>query len=63
LCTPVINKSGAIIGVTQALNKSGGPFSAEDVAIALENAKLFNDVRKIKNYNEIGAALGGFDLI
>ena len=62
LCTPLINKHGAIIGVTQALNKSGGPFSAEDearlkaftaqVAIALENAKLFNDVQKIKNYNE-----------
>jgi adenylate cyclase len=62
LCTPVINKNGAIIGVTQALNKSGGAFSAEDesrlkaftaqVAIALENAKLFDDVQKIKNYNE-----------
>jgi adenylate cyclase len=62
LCTPVINKQGAIIGVTQALNKSGGPFTAEDearlkaftaqVAIALENAKLFEDVQKIKNYNE-----------
>jgi adenylate cyclase len=62
LCTPVINKHGAIIGVTQALNKSGGPFTAEDesrlkaftaqVAISLENAKLFDDVQKIKNYNE-----------
>jgi len=62
LCTPLINKHGSIIGVTQALNKSGGPFSAEDesrlkaftaqVAIALENAKLFDDVQKIKNYNE-----------
>ena len=48
--------------MTQALNKSGGPFTAEDesrlkaftaqVAIALENAKLFDDVQKIKNYNE-----------
>jgi adenylate cyclase len=62
LCTPVINKQGAIIGVTQVLNKTGGAFSAEDesrlkaftaqVAIALENAKLFEDVQKIKNYNE-----------
>jgi adenylate cyclase len=44
------------------LNKSGGAFSAEDesrlkaftaqVAIALENAKLFDDVQKMKNYNE-----------
>ena len=62
LCTPLINKQGTIIGVTQVLNKSGGAFSAEDesrlkaftaqVAIALENAKLFDDVQKIKNYNE-----------
>jgi adenylate cyclase len=62
LCTPLINKHGSIIGVTQALNKSGGPFTVEDesrlkaftaqVAIALENAKLFDDVQKIKNYNE-----------
>ena len=62
LCTPLINKHGSIIGVTQALNKSGGPFTVEDesrlkaftaqVAIAPENAKLFDDVQKIKNYNE-----------
>jgi len=62
LCTPLINKQGVIIGVTQVLNKSGGAFTAEDesrlkaftaqVAIALENAKLFEDVQKIKNYNE-----------
>jgi adenylate cyclase len=62
LCTPVINKHGKIIGVTQVLNKNGGAFSVEDetrlkaftaqVAIALENAKLFEDVQKIKNYNE-----------
>src|SRR5579863_8118961 len=62
LCTPLINKQGAIIGVTKVLNKTGGAFSAEDearlkaftaqVAIALENAKLFDDVQKIKNYNE-----------
>jgi adenylate cyclase len=62
LCTPVINKQGKIIGVTQVLNKKGGAFSPEDesrlkaftaqVAIALENAKLFEDVQKIKNYNE-----------
>ncbi|PKN77042.1 MAG: adenylate/guanylate cyclase domain-containing protein [Deltaproteobacteria bacterium HGW-Deltaproteobacteria-10] len=62
LCTPVINKSGKIIGVTQVLNKKGGPFTREDemrlkaftaqVAIALENAKLFDDVQNMKNYNE-----------
>jgi len=62
LCTPVINKNGKIIGVTQALNKRGGPFTGEDesrlkaftaqVSIALENAKLFDDVQNMKNYNE-----------
>src|SRR6202007_1213666 len=55
LCLPVVNKNGKCIGVTQALNKRGGPFTAEDearlkaftaqVSIALENAKLFDDVQ------------------
>jgi hypothetical protein len=27
---PIVNKAGKIIGVTQVLNKRGGPFSAED---------------------------------
>ncbi|CCQ73276.1 GAF domain-containing protein [Magnetospira sp. QH-2] len=62
LCVPVMNKRGKNIGVTQVLNKRGGPFTEEDeqrlkafnsqVAIALENAKLFDDVQSIKNYNE-----------
>ena len=62
LCVPVINKDGKIIGVTQVLNKRGGPFTAEDesrlkaftaqVSIALENAKLFDDVQNMKNYSE-----------
>ncbi len=62
LCVPVVNKSGKIIGVTQVLNKRGGPFTSEDearlkaftaqVSIALENAKLFADVHNMKNYNE-----------
>jgi adenylate cyclase len=62
LCTPVINKDGKIIGVTQVLNKRGGPFTNEDesrlkaftaqVSIALENAKLFDDIQNMKNYNE-----------
>jgi len=62
LCVPIVNKAGKIIGVTQVLNKRGGPFSAEDesrlraftaqISIALENAKLFADVQQIKNYNE-----------
>jgi adenylate cyclase len=62
LCVPVVNKDGKRIGVTQVLNKRGGPFTAEDesrlkaftaqVSIALENAKLFADVQNMKNYNE-----------
>jgi len=62
LCVPIINKDGKTIGVTQVLNKRGGPFNDEDetrlkaftaqVSIALENAKLFEDVQNMKNYTE-----------
>jgi adenylate cyclase len=62
LCVPVVNKTGKVIGVTQALNKRGGPFTSEDesrlkaftaqVSIALENAKLFDDVQNMRNYNQ-----------
>lgn len=62
LCVPVTNKAGARIGVVQALNKRGGVFVARDearlkafaaqVAVSLENAKLFDDVLSMKNYNE-----------
>ena len=30
LCVPVVNKQGKVIGVTQVLNKAGGPFDEED---------------------------------
>ncbi len=62
LCVPVVNKHGKTIGVTQVLNKHGGAFTDEDesrlraftaqVSIGLENAKLFNDIHYMKNYNE-----------
>ena len=62
LCVPIANKAGKVIGVTQVLNKRGGPFTKEDearlraftaqLAISLENAKLFDDVQNVKNYNE-----------
>jgi len=62
LCVPIVNKNGKTIGVTQVLNKRGGPFTNEDesrlraftaqISIALENAKLFADVQSMKNYNE-----------
>lgn len=62
LCVPIINKDNRVIGVTQVLNKKGGTFSDEDeqrlkaftaqISIALENSKLFDDVQRVKNYNE-----------
>jgi adenylate cyclase len=62
LCVPVVNKDGRTIGVTQVLNRKGGPFTSDDesrlkaftaqVSIGLENAKLFDDVQNMKNYNE-----------
>jgi len=62
LCVPVVNKDGKCIGVTQVLNRRGGPFTDEDetrlkaftaqVSIALENAKLFEDVQNMQNYTE-----------
>jgi adenylate cyclase len=62
ICVPITNKAGARVGVTQALNKRDGAFTAKDesrlkafaaqVAVSLENAKLFDDVLNMKNYNE-----------
>jgi len=62
LCVPVVTKAGEIIGVTQALNKRGGPFTEDDekrlkaftaqVSIALQNAKLFDDIQTMKNYSD-----------
>lgn len=62
LCVPVINKNGKCIGVTQVLNRRGGPFTTDDesrlkaftaqVSIALENAKLFEDVQNMQNYTK-----------
>ncbi|GEM_PF-6678109 len=62
LCMPISTKDGRGIGVIQALNHDEGPFTnqeenrlrafAAQVAITLENAKLFQDVLTMKNYNE-----------
>lgn len=62
LCVPIVNKDNRVIGVTQVLNKKGGVFTDEDeqrlkaftaqIAIALENSKLFDDVRRVKEYND-----------
>ncbi|MCP5151504.1 MAG: GAF domain-containing protein [Ectothiorhodospiraceae bacterium] len=62
LCMPVVNKEGRKLAVIQVLNRRGGPFRVVDekrlrafsaqVAIALENAQLFDDVLNERNYNE-----------
>ncbi len=62
LCMAVVNKAGETIGAMQVLNKKGGPFTSIDekrlkaftsqAAIALENARLFEDVINMRNYNE-----------
>ncbi|MBI2601478.1 MAG: GAF domain-containing protein [Deltaproteobacteria bacterium] len=62
LCCPVFNKQGKAIGVTQVLNKRGGPFTKDDeakleaftsqISMGIENAKLFDDIQAMKNYNE-----------
>ncbi|MEE9464045.1 MAG: GAF domain-containing protein [Candidatus Neomarinimicrobiota bacterium] len=62
LCVPVTNKEGKTIGVSQVLNKRGGPFTNEDetrliaftsqISIGIENATLFKNVQKLMNYTE-----------
>ena len=62
LCVPIVNKRDRVIGVTQVLNKKGSVFTDEDeqrlkaftaqIAIALENSKLYDDVRRMKSYND-----------
>lgn len=62
LCMPVKLKDGKIIGCAQVLNKADGPFTERDeklfaafstqVSAALENARLFEDITNMKNYNE-----------
>jgi adenylate cyclase len=62
LCMPIVNKAGEKLGVTQVLNKRGDHFRSRDeqrlaaftaqIAVALENARLFEDVLNEKNYND-----------
>jgi adenylate cyclase len=62
LCMPLRDERREIIGVMQVLNKNFGVFTEEDeqlldalgsqTAIALENSRLFEEVRFMKNYNE-----------
>jgi len=60
LCAPVINRSGEIIGVVEAINKKTGFFDREDetllqalssqLSVALENAQLYERTVDMKNY-------------
>ncbi|CAA9210776.1 Adenylate cyclase [uncultured Coleofasciculus sp.] len=62
LCMPVFNSGGDLIGVTQLINKHQGSFSSSDeefmrafniqAGIALENAKLFENVLIEKQYQK-----------
>ena len=62
LCMPVISKDGKCIGVSQVLNKRGGPFTKEDekrlaaftsqISMGIENAKLFDEVQNAMNYTQ-----------
>lgn len=61
LCMALRNDSNEITGVMQVLNKLTGIFSEEDerllnalgsqIAISLENSRLFEEVRFMQNYN------------
>jgi adenylate cyclase len=62
LCMPIVSKTGEKLGVTQVLNKRGGVFTSKDedrlgaftaqISVALENAKLFEEVLNEKKYND-----------
>lgn len=62
LSAPVINRSGEVVGVTQTINKKSGGFDSEDeellralssqLAVALENAQLYEQTLYMKNYLE-----------
>lgn len=62
LCMPIVNKKGQRLGVTEVLNKREGVFTVKDeqrlraftaqIAVALENAQLFDEVLSVKSYNE-----------
>ena len=71
LCMPVRNKAGSIVGALQVLNKRAGVFTPTDeemldalasqAAIALENAKLYEDLRKAyEELKQLDAMKGNF---
>lgn len=60
LCVPVVDREGRVSGVTQAINRSGGPFGIEDIAflraissqigVAVANAQLYDRAAAMRNY-------------
>ena len=71
LCMPVRSKEGTIVGVLQVLNKRAGVFTAADeemldalssqAAIALENARLYEDLRRAyADLKQLDAMKGNF---
>ena len=62
LCAPIRDGAGAVVGVSQVLNKASGSFNRDDeellaalsaqAFIALDNARLFESVVTMKNYND-----------
>ncbi len=62
LCMPVFNSGGELIGVTQLINKEQGSFTSSDekfmqafniqAGMALENAKLFENVLTQQQYQK-----------
>jgi adenylate cyclase len=62
LSMPITDRESIRLGVMQVLNKRSGAFTSVDIrrlrafsaeiAVAIQNAKLFSDVLALKNYNE-----------
>lgn len=76
LCAPLAEENGASLGLLVIVNKRYGPFTLEDerlaaavahqISAALREARLFEEIRNIKNYNEailqsIAAGVSTFD--
>ena len=63
LSVPVFNSENEVLGVVQSINKHKGEFNQEDldiltgfasqIKIAIENAKLFDQIQGMKNYLNI----------
>lgn len=60
LSVPVMNANKELLGVIQVINKKNGEFTIQDLwilngfaaqtSIAIENAKLFDEINRMKNY-------------